>query len=293
MKAIQFFTLLCVLTTSLTFVQAQEGKDNKDFTFDKDSNSIIPNYLGKVIILKGKATAKRKGADVPLSKGAKLYPKDIINTSARSFLKIEMVDTTLMTAGPSTKLSFENWQYKTKEDRKATFNLMQGKMRAHFKVKAKEDQALKIRVGHVAMGVRGTRILANKYEQRGGTQVSHVATLSGKTVVYDKVKDYQVEQKAGGQYISFLKKDGSLIKGEDRNLSPSELKYLKSDDKDPRKYFRPFMKEFTGKEITSQEESSASPSQEYTPSTYKKNRRRSGAWKKTLNKLNEKLKDSD
>lgn len=290
MKFIQFFTLLCLVHSPFNF--AQEGSD-KDFTFDKESNSIIPNYLGKVVLLKGQANATRGGKDVALNKGAKVYPKDIINTSSKSFLKIEMVDTTLMTAGPSTKLSFENWDYKTKEDRKATFNLIQGKMRAHFKVKAKEDQALKIRVGHVAMGVRGTRILANKYQQAGGTQVSHVATLSGKTVVYDKVKDFQTEQNAGGQYISFLKKDGTLLKGEDRKLSPSELKYLKSDDKDPKKYFKPFMKEFKGKEITNLEMGAPSPSHEYTPSTYKRKGRNGGAWKKTLNQLNEKLKDSE
>lgn len=166
-------------------------------------------------------------------------------------------------------------------------------MRAHFKVKAKEENSLKIRVGTVAMGVRGTRILANRYTQASGGQVSHVATLSGKTQIYDKLKDLTLNQEAGGQYISFLKKDGTLLKSEERKLSDKELKYLKSDDKDPMKYFRPFMKEFEGKTITNQEGTNG-PDHDYSPSTYKKSKgKKAKNWEKTLDKLNKRLEETN
>jgi len=272
-------------------IYSQKNKD--DFTYDKDSKSIIPKYLGKVILLKGKAIGQRDGQDVLLKKGAKIYPNDTIKTQSKSLVKIEMVDKTLMTAGPDTTLAFEKWQYKSKEDRKATFNLIRGKMRAHFKVKAKEENSLKIKVGTVAMGVRGTRILANMYTQVSGIQVSHVATLSGKTQVYDKLTDITLNQEAGGQYISFLKRDGTLLKSEDRPLSKKEIKYLKSDDKDPMKYFRPFMKEFKGKTITNQDGNDQG-SNEYGKSTLQRSKKnKNSSWKKTLNKLNERLEETN
>jgi hypothetical protein len=278
--------------TLLIFNPILAQTNDKDFTYDKESQSIIPKYLGKVILLKGVAQANRAGKSISLSKGAKIYPKDILNTQERSFLKIEMVDKTLMTAGPSSKLSFENWQYKTKEDRKGTFNLIQGKMRAHFKVKAKEENSLKIKVGHVAMGVRGTRIMANKYNQTDGTQVSHLVTLEGKTQIYDQVKDYQVNHEGGDQYISFLKRDGTILKNEDGKLSPTELQYLKSDDKDPMKYFKPFLKEFKGKSIENNSQgSSAGSAHSYQKSTFSGKKKKS--WKKTLNKLNNRLNSDD
>jgi hypothetical protein len=283
--------IICLSLLYFNSVYSQKNKD--DFTYDKDSKSIIPKYLGKVILLKGKAIGQRDGQDVLLKNGTKIYPKDIIKTQAKSLIKIEMVDKTLMTAGPDTTLAFEKWQYKSKEDRKGTFNLIKGKMRAHFKVKAKEENSLKIKVGTVAMGVRGTRILANKYTQISGIQVSHVATLSGKTQIYDELTDITLNQKAGGQYISFLKRDGTLLKSDDRPLSQKEIKYLKSDDKDPMKYFKPFMKEFKGKTITNQD-GSGQGSIEYGKSTHKKYKKnKNSSWKKTLNKLNERLEETN
>lgn len=283
---------LIAILVSIPHVHAQDPKDDKDFTYDKESKSIIPKYLGKVVLLKGSAQSDRDGKKVPLKKGSKIYPKDIIQTQDKTFLKLEMVDKTLMTAGPSSMLSFEDWQYKTKENRKATFNLLKGKMRAHFKVKAKEENSLKIKVGHVAMGVRGTRIMANKYDQTDGTKVSHLVTLEGKTQIYDKVRDFQVNQKEGDQYISFLKKDGTLLKASDKKLSPTELQYLKSDDKDPMKYFKPFLKEFKGKKIDQDTRGASMGSAGgYKKSTFSKEKKKA-SWKKTLNKLNDRLNDS-
>lgn len=270
------------------FLQAQDG----DFSYDKDSKSIIPKYLGKVILLKGTAKALGKGAPRALNKGDKIYPDESIQTSEKSFAKVEMVDTSVVTAGPDTTLAFEGWKYKTKSDREVTLNLIKGKLRSHFKVKANKEDSLKIKVGHVAMGVRGTRILANHYTRDDKVTVSHVATLSGKTNVYDKKADMEKKQKAGDQYISFLKPDGSILKVKATPLSQKELQYLKSDDKNPLKYFRPFMKEFQGKNID--QELGRTDSQIQGNGNLKKNRgQKGGSWKDTLKKLNKRLNEED
>lgn len=141
------------------------------------------------------------------------------------------------------------------------------------------------------MGVRGTRIMANYYQRKDNVIVSHVATLTGKTRVYDKVADREVIQKPGGQYISFLKPDGSVMRVKTKPLNDSELQYLKSDDKNPLKYFRPFMKKFKGKNI---DQELSQENLQYNESTYSKKRRKKGAsWKDTLNKLNQRLEETE
>lgn len=278
---------ICLLFFCLNLLGQEEGKQDGDFTYDKESKSIIPKYLGKVILIKGTAMAGSRS----LSKGDKIYPQEKIQTKESSLVKIEMVDTTILTAGPNTTLGFENWSYRTKSDRDLTLNLLNGKMRSHFKVKAKKDDALKIKVGHVAMGVRGTRIMANYYQRKDNVIVSHVATLTGKTRVYDKVADKEMIQKPGDQYISFLKPDGTVLKVKTKPLTDRELQYLKSDDKNPLKYFRPFMKEFKGKNI---DKELSQENLQYEESTYRKTRRKKGAsWKKTLNQLNQRLEESE
>ncbi|MCR9204559.1 MAG: hypothetical protein NXH75_08290 [Halobacteriovoraceae bacterium] len=123
---------LCLLFLSFNLLGQDGGKDDADFTYDKESKSIIPKYLGKVILLKGTVKANNRS----LKKGDKIYPKEKIITEGSSLVKVEMVDTTILTAGPNTTLGFENWSYRTKSDRDLTLNLLKGKMRSHFKVKA-------------------------------------------------------------------------------------------------------------------------------------------------------------
>jgi len=276
-----------------TFAQKEEGKD---FSYDKESKSIIPKYMGKVFLHKGNSKVIRKdGTKQSLKKDSKIYPGDTIQTQRASLVKVEMVDTTLLTIGPESLFRLENWEYKTKEDRKGTFNIIKGKMRSHFKVKASVDGALKVRTGSISMGIRGTRILAQNYDRGDKVVVNHVAVLTGKAKVYDSIKDEKLELGAGGQYISFVKPNGKVLKTIKTPLSPNELKYLKADDKNPSKYFRPFLKEFTSKSID-QSKSAGESAKEYGRSTYEKKALRSSKspqWQKTLNKLNSRLKSND
>lgn len=273
-----------------------QKEEDKDFSYDNESKSIIPKYMGKVFLHKGNCKVKRKdNTEQELLKDSKIYPGDTIQTQKSSLIKIEMVDTTVLTIGPDSLFRLEDWVYKTKEDRKGTFHIIKGKMRSHFKVKAFEDGALKVKTGSISMGIRGTRVLAQNYDRGDKVLVHHVAVLTGKARVYDSIKDEKLDLEAGGQYISFVKSNGKVLKTIKTPLSANQIKYLRADDKNPNKYFRPFLKEFTSKNIN-QNKSAGDAAKAYGRSTYEKKSQRnpkSPQWQKTLNKLNNKLKSNE
>jgi hypothetical protein len=132
--------------------------------------------------------AKMRGSVLRVSKGKtkshviklkdKIYAGDKIITKSSSFIKILLIDDTLFQLGPNTNFSFEKFDFKTKNDRTAIYDLAKGQMRAIFTKKAKKD-ALKIKTPAASMGVRGTELLTDVYRHRGKMKTD-VALLSGR-----------------------------------------------------------------------------------------------------------------
>ncbi len=265
----------------------------QEFAFDKESQSVIPRYLGKVILLKGQAHHK---GDQMLKIDDKIYPNETLTTEKGSLIKLEMVDMSILTLGPKSSLTFEKWKYKTKSDREALLNLNVGKMRAHFKVKAKKDNAIQIKASHVSMGVRGTEVMVNHLIERDDNKdqskhITHFATLSGRTLLYDKAKDYEIEQEAGEHYLSILDHRKKVIKSEAHNLDPNEWEKLKAKDKNPRKYFKPLLDTNEFLKVTKNTTTTNLLLKRLEESKKKasRNTRKGPSWKKTLKQLNQRL----
>lgn len=285
--------LLSLLLPLSLFAQNATNKDesNPEFQYDQKSKSVIPRYLGKVTLIKGKVTNQKNEI---LKKNSKVYPQDKLTTDKKGFVKLEMVDTTSLTLAPNSTLSFQKWKYRTKSDREAIFDLEIGRMRAHFKVKAENEDDLKVKVGHVSMGIRGTEISVNHlttYDQKGEEiKVAHLATLSGKTLLYDEVKEEEIVQNEGEYYISYMQRDGKVIKAIKHQLLPNEWDELKAIDKNPNKYFKPFLstkglKTKNQSQTKSKEMGQGSSQRRQKGSTSPK-----PSWKETLKKLNGRLK---
>lgn len=286
--------LILLLSFSLsTFSQKDQSSDG-DLSYDEKTQSIIPNYLGKVALIRGNVEAIKDNKKRSPKKSDKIYPGEAIKTQQKSFVKIEMVDTTILAIGPNSTLSFDEWQYKTKEDRNLLLNLRKGKIRSHFKVKAIGNEALKIKVGHVTMGVRGTEILANYYQREDSSIVSHVATLSGSTTVYDSVKDETHVLNEGDQYISFLSPDGKVLKVKKSSLEDKDLEFLKSKEQNGLKYFRPFL-EKVGVQSSNKKEQESSQKDfiDRESNNLRKRSRKKKSWKNTLRNLNEALQEKE
>ncbi|MEC7276768.1 MAG: FecR family protein [Bdellovibrionota bacterium] len=265
----------------------------QEFAFDKESQSVIPRYLGKVILLKGQAHHK---GDQILKVNDKIYPYETLTTEKGSLIKLEMVDMSILTLGPKSSLTFEKWKYKTKSDREALLNLNVGKMRAHFKIKAKKDNAIKIKASHVSMGVRGTEVMVNHLIERDDSKdqtkhITHFATLTGSTHIYDRAKDYEIDQEAKEHYISILDHRNKVIRSEAHNLDPNEWEKLRAKDKNPRKYFKPLLDTNEFLKVTKETTSSdlLLKRLEESKKRAKSKTSKGPSWKKTLKQLNQRL----
>ncbi len=230
---LSIFTIFVCLLSSPCFAQ-------KEFEFDPVASKVIPKYLGEVILVKGNVTAKKKGADrkVKLKMGTKLWPQDIVETKGRSFLKVLMVDDTYLTLGPKSVMDFKKFKFKAKNDRIMDVNLLRGKMRMHFRKKAKEGD-LRVRVGEVSMGVRGTEIMGNSFITKSGTKVSQVALLRG-SVMAEFPNGSSKILSPGDHSVTTLRLNGQ----QDNKVAPMDkaevMKYL-SLQADPSKDFKPLL----------------------------------------------------
>jgi hypothetical protein len=95
---LSFILIIVFLGLYLPGLEAK-GPD-KDWVFDPKTSSLIPKYLGLVKALNGIAVIGER----ELKKGSKIYNNDLVQTSEKSFLVIEMIDLTTITLGPKSGL---------------------------------------------------------------------------------------------------------------------------------------------------------------------------------------------
>jgi len=205
--------LFCLLSLNLGFAQ-----DDKDWTLDLKTSSLIPKYVGKVKELKGKALVE----DKELKAGSKIYPHDTIKTDEKSFVKLELIDESLITIGAKSEFQIEQWIYRTKNDRDALFNLIKGKLRAEIKSKSKDKDQLKFKSALVALGIRGTKFLLN-HTNVGQKEVAQVALMEGKIHLESDSLTEKLNLNPG-DYVEVIKDDGQS-KSKPKKLSNEEMKY--------------------------------------------------------------------
>lgn len=213
MKNKIFFILAIFCLLSLSCF-AEE--DKKDWVLDLKTSTLIPNYVGKVKVIRGKVMV----GENELSKGDKVYPKSVVKTADKSFIVIELIDETLLTLGPSTEFTVEKWAFKSKSDREAMYSLLVGKMRAEIKVKSKEDDKIIVKSPLVAMGIRGTEVLLN-HSIVNGKLVSQVGLIEGKVMVKNVGTDKKMDMVAN-DYVEVT--EGKEIPEIEKKLTAEEIK---------------------------------------------------------------------
>ncbi|GAB4417584.1 MAG: hypothetical protein OHK0056_26620 [Bacteriovoracaceae bacterium] len=263
-----------------------------DFSFDPKSKSVIPKFLGKVLLLKGEANATNdNGEDRGLKIGDKLFLDDVVKTNPYSYLKIEMVDSSLITLGPNSEMKFDKFDYRTKEDRESVYNLLKGQMRSQFLVKAKKDEAIKVKAGMISMGVRGTEFVVNSNKNANGETISEVLLLEGKIHLYDKATKKEWNMKPKDHYVSIT---GGDTQGIQSQMDDETFEKIKGPSLDPRRHFTPLLsfyelnrvvvKEPTRKKGRAPASVDTVAAEDYTPTR---------SWKSTLNELNNRLREND
>ena len=270
------FTLLAF--ASLSFAQ-------EDMVFDPTTSSVTPNFMGRVMLVKGEGFAKGDdGEERKLQKGFKVYKDDTIWTGKSSVMKIQLTDTSIITLGVESVVKMEEWEFKTQRDRNATLNVVKGKVRAYFRLKSKRPDQLKVKTGNISMGIRGTKILANSFKSKGGVDVNQMALIEGSAKLIDSVTGFEKSFGVGDHYISVAK--GDETKYDIQRLPDAELKRLLAPGSDYKTQFQPFLNEFDSAGLFGDgREPSSLGSPEYEDDSKTSNK----SWRDTLNKLNEKL----
>lgn len=157
-------------------------------------NSFADVEIGRIVNLRGEVLRSNAAMGVeaqPLKAGAQLYAGDQLVSSQRSFARILMKDETLFQVGPETTFVVEKFDFKQKNDRQATYNLVAGRLRSVFTQKAKENE-LFIKTPTASMGIRGTEILSDVYRVDGEVRTD-IALLSGNLDVMTQGSNQEIK----------------------------------------------------------------------------------------------------
>jgi hypothetical protein len=284
--------ILCLIS-NIAFAQ-------KEFDFDPVASKVIPKYLGEVILVKGNVTLQKKGESrrVKVKLGTKLWPRDIVETKGRSFLKLLMVDDTYLTLGPLSQMDFSKFKFVSKTNRIMDVNLLRGQMRMHFRKKAKEGD-IRVKVGEVAMGVRGTEIMGNAFTTKDGTKVSQVALLSG-SVLAELPDGSNKLLSPGDHSITTIRLNGQTSKDVKAMAKTEVMKYL-SLQQDPKKDFKPLLDFYKGLDKmapqTKNGQSAGSVgsdgSEQSDESEWPAPKSKKQSWRNSLKKLNKSLQENN
>ncbi|WP_127716487.1 FecR domain-containing protein [Halobacteriovorax sp. HLS] len=188
------------------------------FLFALSLSSLSLESIGRVVKIHGDVLNHYEGAELSLKKGDHLYVGAKLVSGKRSFIKIMMKDDTIFQLGPNSEFSLEKFEFKSKSEREAVYNLAKGKLRSLFTVKA-PTRSLKIKTPTASMGVRGTEILSDVYKLEGKI-TTDIALLSGSLEVQAKGVTKKIMMQPGFVYKSSLGNsiDKIAVRGEMRRM---------------------------------------------------------------------------
>ena len=214
---------------------------------DPKTGKLVKNFIGTVTKSAGKVEVTRKSENekTMVTRGIKIKKSDIIRTKKSSFVRIVMIDKTVINLGPNSIFKFEEFKLKGEGNRKSVYNFIQGKLRTAIKKKAKPGE-LMIKAGSVSMGIRGTEIIT-EITKEGGKSRTKIALVEGKVQVDAR--------KAGVSHTKFFDLgkgvlfDSALLREEGKlqdalkHLPSESMRKLESVEVDNASAFAPFLDE--------------------------------------------------
>ena len=119
--------------------------------------------IGQVKIAKGQVTIERQGKAMPAVVGARLQVADIVKTGADGSVGITMDDDSLLSAGPNSALSLDNYAFDTTTNQgrldtslnKGTLSVISGR------IAKQTPDAMTVRTPNAILGVRGTEFVVS------------------------------------------------------------------------------------------------------------------------------------
>ncbi len=119
--------------------------------------------IGQVKIAKGQVTIDRQGKTMPAAVGARLQTADIVKTGADGSVGITMDDDSLLSAGPNSALSLDNYAFDSTTNQgrldtslnKGTLSVISGR------IAKQTPDAMTVRTPNAILGVRGTEFVVS------------------------------------------------------------------------------------------------------------------------------------
>jgi hypothetical protein len=119
--------------------------------------------IGKITRIRGTAHVLRKTVEGPIaaSEGMPVYLNDEVRTAARSSVRIELKDQSILTLGPQGLLQLNHFEFEPEaEKRSALFDMFKGKLRVFARdLETYQEKDFKIKTPTAICGVRGTLFL--------------------------------------------------------------------------------------------------------------------------------------
>ena len=120
------------------------------------------NQIAQVKTVSGQVTVKRDSGQTSPKPGDLLFERDTIVTGADGAIGITFIDNTVMSAGPNSEISLEQFKFDSSnfngsmltELRKGTLSVVSGD------IARSSPGAMKVRTPAATLGVRGTRFVA-------------------------------------------------------------------------------------------------------------------------------------
>ena len=120
------------------------------------------NQIAQVKTVSGQVTVKRASGQTSPKPGDLLFERDTIVTGADGAIGITFIDNTVMSAGPNSEISLEQFKFDSSnfngsmltQLRKGTLSVVSGD------IARSSPGAMKVRTPAATLGVRGTRFVA-------------------------------------------------------------------------------------------------------------------------------------
>lgn len=121
--------------------------------------------IGTAVYVKGNVYKLVQENRVILKANDPLFEGDKIETLDKSETKILFINDTVVKIGKKSKFNFDQFKFKSKNNRKVNFHQLQGKIRLLITKKVKKGH-IRLKTHALTMGVRGTEFLTKVYKSK-------------------------------------------------------------------------------------------------------------------------------
>jgi hypothetical protein len=119
--------------------------------------------IGQIKIAKGQVSVERAGQTLPATPGLRLQTADVVKTGADGSVGITMTDNSLLSAGPKSVLSLDQYAFDTTTYQgKFDSTLKQGTLAVvSGKIAKQSPEAMTVRTPATILGIRGTEFVVS------------------------------------------------------------------------------------------------------------------------------------